>query len=119
MSPYRYGMINQTATQDLSAGAMTFTYEMQHDGYLSAIYIGFSTGSSNTITVTYDSADGSGFDIPLDAETLSNNTSYKYTPGYKTNPLNKGDIVKVTITTGGSATASLTAKILEEPTWTF
>jgi hypothetical protein len=109
---YKLTPVRQTASQDLSSAALSFSYEMQHDGMISWIGIKFSTTSSETITITFDSSDGANYDILLDSTDVSSGTNFAYVPSSPI-MLKKGDILKVETTDNGSATAYMTMFVSE------
>jgi hypothetical protein len=109
-------LLRKEATQDLSAGALAFTYEFVRDGQLDAIMVNFSAACSQVFTVTFDSLTGANYDVIVKSDTLSSAVDYVYQP---TRPLwfRKGDKIVVGITSGGTAVAYMTAFLKEVETW--
>jgi hypothetical protein len=109
--------IRQTTTQLLSGGALSFTYTMLKDGEFHWVGIKFGANVSETVSVTFNSADGSSYDILLDTATLSTASNYFYLPNGPVT-LKAGDAITVTCTNAtATTTAYLTAFFTQRPTW--
>lgn len=108
--------LTKTATQDLAAGALAYSYEFDRDGVLDFIEIHFSAACSQTVTVSKDSVIGANYDTVYKTDVLSSATNYTYQPT-RPIPYNKGDKILVGITSGGTAVAYMTAHLKEVATW--
>lgn len=108
--------LRKTATQDLAAGALAFSYTFLRDGYLDFIEAKLSAACSQAVVVTKDNVTGAAYDAVLKSETLSSATAWTYQPTRKI-PFAKGDILLIGITSGGTAVAGLTIHLEEVMTW--
>ena len=107
--PQPQSVVVQKFTQDLSLGALSFTFIINaanigfsnQDYGLQEVLIGFSVNVSETITVSYINAAGANYTIQLDSTTLSSNKNYVFRP---TTPsiFKAGDSVKITCTNTGN-----------------
>lgn len=110
-------MLRKEATQDLSAGALAYSYEFTRDGELDEVRINFTNAAcSQTVTITFDSGTGANYDTILKTEILSSAADFVYKP---TRPdfFKKGDKLVVGITSGGTAVAWMTAFLKERNTF--
>jgi hypothetical protein len=104
------------ASQDLSTGALAYSYEFTRDGVVDEIRINFTAACSQTITITFDSATHANYDVVLKTEVLSSASDFIYKP---TRPdfFQKGDKLVVGITSGGTAVANMTAFLQDANTF--
>ncbi len=69
------------ATKDLSTGALSKTTELTSRFKLLSVLAHFDSAVSPTVTVTFDSSDGSNYDTVLKKNTLSSATDYVFIGG--------------------------------------
>lgn len=94
-------------SQDLSAAALDTTTEFNRRWRLLGIFIHFDGPCSQTLTITFKSKDGAGYDTVLSSQVLAATTDV-YIQGEETDIFWKGDEIQVEITTGGTTTAYVT-----------
>ena len=94
----------QTFSQVLSAGALTFTTTTPNDKpfRLDWVYLHFSQAVSETITITMDSKNGANYDTVLQEVVLVNETDYVFRPQGRSE-FDSGDEIKVQCTNVGLA----------------
>lgn len=98
-------------SQALASGALSTTKTYSYDTRVRQVMVHASTAISETITVTFDSADGSNYDTLLASTTLSSATDYVFRPAGIL-ILRKGDGIKVTCTNnGGTGTVYGTVQV--------
>lgn len=74
-------VIKKISSQDLSAGALSFKVSHgDRDFKLLGVFVHFSTGVTETVSVNLDSGDGTNYDTVIDSSSLSSGTDYTYTP---------------------------------------
>jgi len=100
-------------SQALGTAAMSSSYTVPKTGAgnfmrLKEAHFKFSSSSSNIITITRNSADGTTYDTVLDTTTLSSETSYVYKEDNGV-ALKYGDVIDFAVNKSGSATVYLTA----------
>lgn len=88
---------DKTASQDLSAGALSYTTNYTRAFKLEQILIKASVNISEVITITLDSASGSSYDTVLDSATLEAESDYVFRPSGQPN-FQAGDEIKVQCT---------------------
>ncbi len=105
----KFAPIKQTATQDLSAASLSFTYTMLHDGFFHWMGIAFDGATTETIVVNFNSASGAAFDLVLESTNLVGGTTHVFRPNTPI-LLSVGDAITITVTDANNVnTASLTA----------
>ena len=88
---------DQTASQDLSAGALSYTASYGKRFKLDEILINFSQAVTETVTITYLSAKGTNYNTVLDLVPLVAQTSMVWRPQGQAN-FQAGDKIKVECT---------------------
>lgn len=88
---------DKTFSQDLSAGALSYTTDYGRAFKLEEIVFKASTNITETITVTLDSVHGSNYDTVLFSQTLSAQSSAVFRPTGEAN-FQAGDEIKVQCT---------------------
>ena len=103
MGKSRFNKPDQDFTQDLSAGALSFTTTTNNKPFhLDQVTFKFSQSVTETITITLDSVKGTNYDAVLKVATISNDLSYVYNPESDA-IFNAGDEIKVQCTADGGA----------------
>lgn len=103
-------ILNRKTSQDLSAAALSATLDFEKACKLLAIYFHFDAAVTETITITFISADGTSHSTVVDTKSLSAETDYVYQPNGAV-PLNEGDSIKVECTNAtATATVGVTGK---------
>jgi hypothetical protein len=69
-----------TTSQDLSAGALSYTTSINRRFKLQEIVLHFSVAVTQTITITRDSVNGANYDHVLANRSLSNEQDFIYRP---------------------------------------
>ncbi len=95
-------MVEATATQDLSAGPLSFTTSFGTDFRLVGVFFHMTGAVSQTITVTLDALAGAGFDTVIGKKTLSSNTDAQFVPAASLQDFLGGNEVKIEMTDSGS-----------------
>lgn len=90
--------LRETFSQNLVSGAASFNYSPNYDVYLLQVLITASTGITEVMTITFDSADGSDYDTVLATKQLSSESEALYAPGPNKILFKKGDKVQIDIT---------------------
>lgn len=88
---------DKTASQDLSAAALSYTTDYGRKFKLEAVYVKASVAITETVTITLDSALGAAYDIILQTYDLVAETSFMWRPQGEMN-LQAGDEIKVQCT---------------------
>jgi len=102
-----------TSSQDLSAGALSYTTAIGRAFKLDQISIKASVNITEDITVTLDSKNGANYDVVLKAATLSAEQYFVWKPDFEAN-FQSGDEVKVQCTNANTTgTVYLTIKTSE------
>lgn len=101
-----------TTSQDLSADPLSYTTSIGRRFKLEKITFHFSGASTETITITLDSAKGANYDVVLRAKSLSAETDYVYIPDGDAK-FYKGDEIKVQCTNAGITTVYVAIKTSE------
>ncbi len=97
-------------SQDLSAGALSYTTTYQKGFKLNQIMIKFSVPVTETITITLDSKSGASYDTVLRSKGLVSESSFVYKPEGWPN-FAKGDNIKIQCTNANlTGTANLIVK---------
>lgn len=96
---------DKTASQDLSAGALSYTTSFGRRFKLEQVMVHFSQAVSETITITLDSALGSNYDTVLQSVTLVAETDFVYRPQGDAN-FQAGDEIKVQCTNANTVGVS-------------
>ena len=98
----RFRRPSQSFTQDLSAGALTFTTTTPNDKpfHLDQVMLKFSVAVSETITITLDSAKGSNYDVVIQEVVLVSESSFVFRPQGRPE-VDRGDEIKVQCTNTG------------------
>lgn len=91
----------QTATADLTAAALSYSYTFSNDGRLAWIVIAASEAITETITVTLDNIKGSNYDTTLKTRSWSSEQYYFWAPDTDL-WFEKGQIIKIAVTDGNS-----------------
>lgn len=86
-----------TFSQDLSAGALSYSYTLTKPAKLEKITLHGSVAITEDITITLDSVEGAAYDVVLRKKSLSAEQSFVYTPDGENN-YQTGDIIKVECT---------------------
>lgn len=101
---------DQTASQDLSLAPLSYTASYVKPFKLDEVLITFSQPVTETVTITYVSANGSSYNTVLDCVPLSYDGSLVYRPQGEAN-FKSGDKIMVECTnSNGIGTAFLTIK---------
>lgn len=102
-----------TASQDLSAGALSYTTTYSKGFKLNLILIKFSVPVTETVTLTLDSKEGTAYDTVLRSKGLVSESSFVYKPEGEA-VFAKGDQVKIQCTdANGTGTARAIIKSQE------
>jgi len=88
---------DQTSSQDLSLGALSYTASYGKRFKLDEVLINFSQNVSETVTVIMVSANGANYNVPLDIYTLGSESRYIFRPTGEAN-FQAGDKIKVQCT---------------------
>ena len=86
-----------TTSQDLSAGALSYTTSIGRKKKLERIHFHSSVAITESITITLDSAQGANYDVVLRKKDLSSEQDYVYIPDQECN-LQSGDEIKIQCT---------------------
>ena len=86
-----------TTSQDLSAGALSYTSSTGRKFKLEEVLIHFSVAVTETITVTLDSANGTNYDTVKDKRSITGGQDYIFRPQGECN-FQDGDEIKVQCT---------------------
>jgi len=99
----RFTNFDQDFTQDLSAGALSFTTTTTGGKkfHLDQVVIHFSTAVTETITITVDSLKGANYDTVLISCPFASETDFVYRPEGDA-IFNAGDEIKVQCTNDGA-----------------
>lgn len=89
--------VDITTSQDLSAGALSFTTTIGRRFKLERIIFHGSVAITETITITFDSGQGADYDAVLRRKSLSNEQDFIYIPDGE-NDYYAGDEIKVQCT---------------------
>ncbi len=102
-----------TSSQDLSAGALSYTSAIGRAFKLEEVILHFSVAVTETITITRDSMHGASYDQVLARQSLIGGQDYVWRPQGECN-FQAGDEVKVQCTQANlTGTAYLTIKMSE------
>ena len=94
---------DQTFTQDLSTGALSFTTSFaQHPFHIDQIVFHFDAAVSETITITLDSVKGANYDAVLQDIVLVSETDLVWRPQGEAN-FQPGDQIKIECTQDGAS----------------
>ena len=88
---------DKTSSQNLAAGALSYTTNYNRRFKLESVMIRASVAITESVTVTLDSAHGAAYDVVLDAAYLSGEQDYVFRPQGELN-LQVGDEIKVQCT---------------------
>lgn len=80
MQPEHFLKKDITTSQDLSAGALSYTTVTSRNFKLEEITLKASVGITETVTVTRVSKQGSNYNTVMVSQTLTNDTSFVYRP---------------------------------------
>lgn len=89
--------LDKRTSQDLSAGALSYTTTFARKFKLEQILIHASVAISEAITITLDAAGGASYDTVLSSVTLVAETDFVFRPQGEAN-YNEGDEIKVQCT---------------------
>ncbi len=89
------------ATQNLATGALDAQFNFADAVELVSVYIHFSEAITETVKVTFKSADGSNYDTLIDSKVLNNQQDYVFA-AQGCVAFDEGDIIKVTCTNGNT-----------------
>lgn len=89
--------LDKDDSQDLSAGALSYTTDYGRKFKLEQIIIKASVAITETITITLDSASGVNYDVVLRKKTLNSESSYVWKPEGESN-FQAGDEIKIQCT---------------------
>lgn len=89
--------IRKTGTADLSSVALALSTTHPGRAKLLQVLLRASVAISETVTVTFDSKDGSTYDVVLDTSILSSASSYVFRPTGEC-VMEAGDVTKVECT---------------------
>ena len=98
-----------TTSQDLSAGALSYTTSYGRKFKLEKIFFHASEAITETITITLDSAKGSNYDVVLRKKGLVSEQDFIYEPEQEMN-FQAGDEIKV-VCTNANVTGIIYVKI--------
>lgn len=92
-----------TTSQNLASGALSYTtaFPAGRTFKVDEVTLKASTGITETVTITRDSATGSNYDVVLVSETLSSATSFVFRPSGECTFF-KGDQLKIQCTNNGT-----------------
>jgi hypothetical protein len=88
---------DQTASQDLSSGALSYTASYGKRFKLDQVLINFSQAVTETVTITCVSAKGANYNAPIDTVVLDSQSSMVWRPQGEAN-FQSGDKIKVECT---------------------
>lgn len=88
---------DKTATQDLSAGALSYQTNFNHRFKLEQVTVHFSQAVSETITITLVSKNGINYNTVLQSVVLISETDFVYRPQGEAN-FQTGDEIKIQCT---------------------
>jgi hypothetical protein len=99
MGKSRFPKPDQTFSQDLTAGVLSFTTTTTNNKpfHLDQVIIKFTVAISETVTISIDSVKGSAYDTILKNDILINQSDYVYRPQGDA-IFNAGDEIKVECT---------------------
>jgi len=104
---------DKTTSQDLSAAALSYATDYGRAFHLESIRIHASTGITETITITLDSAKGANYDHVLATIELSSEQDFIYVPDDDAN-YQAGDEIKIQCTNANTTgTVYVTVKASE------
>lgn len=100
-----------TAEQDLTANPLDVSFEFSRAGRLASVYVKCSANTTETITVGYDSREGSDYDTCIVSETWESQQNYVYAASGEV-AFNEGDKVRVQCTNANTTgTVRVTVKL--------
>jgi len=103
-----------TFSQDLSAGALSFTTSIGRQFKIGKIIFKVSAAITEKITITLDSVNGSAYDVILREKTLVGQKDYVFVPDEIDADFQSGDEIKIQCTNAnGTATISGAVKARE------
>lgn len=88
---------DKTTSQDLSAGALSYTTNYGRRWKLESVAIKASVAITETITITLDSKNGSNYDVVLQTYDMVGETSFVFRPQGELN-LQAGDEIRIQCT---------------------
>lgn len=97
MSKSYFPKLDKNTSQDLSAGPLSYTTSYGRRFKLEQIIIKFSVAVTETVTITFISADGANYSPPLSTVDLVSESSMIWRPQGEAN-FQAGDEVKVQCT---------------------
>jgi hypothetical protein len=103
-------------TQNLALGALDQSISWNYDVLLDCILIHASTDITESLSIIFDSVEGSDFDTVLDSKSFSANSDYVYRPA-REQLFKRGDILKITLTnanTTGMVGVTIMARVKQQ-----
>ena len=96
-----------TTTQDLSAGALSFTTSFGTDFRLVSVLIHGDAAFSQTITMTVDALAGANYDTVIGQETTSSVQDVQFVPAASEQLFKDGSELKIDVTNTGTPAVNL------------
>ncbi|RLB63802.1 MAG: hypothetical protein DRH08_10585 [Deltaproteobacteria bacterium] len=108
-------LIEQTASQDLSAGSLDFTTTFDYDFRLVSVLLHLSGLVNNQeLVVEVDALGGANYDTVIGRRTLRNNEDVQFAPAAEGQVFKKGNEIRVTLENNGSPSITAYLTVIGE-----